>query len=203
MASGAPRLVKKYGNRRLYDTDESRYITLEELEARVRGGVDVRVVDAKTGEDLTQATLTQVIIEGRGAARFLSVPLLTQLVRMGDDALADFLGRYLTATLELYLQTRRGVQTLAPFNPLATVPFAAADALARMFGAQPAWPAPPPVAPPVAPSYVREAPRPPAAAPPPAAATDSAVDELRRELESLKQALRRQPAAGARPRRKK
>src|SRR5437016_11516826 len=85
-------LVKKYGNRRLYDTDQSKYITLEELAETVRQGKDVRVVDAKTGEDLTTATLAQIIIEWRGAARLLPQALLVQLIRMGDDSLAEFLG---------------------------------------------------------------------------------------------------------------
>ena len=89
-------LVKKYGNRRLYDTEESRYITLEELAGTVRQGKDVHVVDAKTGEDLTTATLAQIIIEGRGAGRLLPPALLVQLIRMGDDALAEFLGQYVT-----------------------------------------------------------------------------------------------------------
>ena len=88
--------VKKYSNRRLYDTIESRYITMEELAEKIRAGADVRVVDAKTNEDLTATTLTQIVVEGRGAARMLPVPLLTQLIRMGDDNLAEFFGRYVT-----------------------------------------------------------------------------------------------------------
>lgn len=59
--------IKKYSNRRLYDTSESRYVTLEELADKIRRGSDVRVIDAKTEEDLTQAILAQIIIESRGA----------------------------------------------------------------------------------------------------------------------------------------
>jgi len=66
-------IVKKYGNRRLYDTSDSRYITLENLADKVRQGAEVQVVDAKTGEDLTAPTLTQILIEGRGAGRLLPV----------------------------------------------------------------------------------------------------------------------------------
>ena len=62
-------VVKKYSNRRLYDTGDSRYITLEELAEKVRAGAEVRVIDAKTDEDLTQSTLAQIILESRGAAR--------------------------------------------------------------------------------------------------------------------------------------
>lgn len=162
-------VVKKYSNRRLYDTADSRYITLEELAAKVRAGADVQVVDARTGEDLTQATLTQIIIEGRGAARLLPVSLLVQLIRMGDDALAEFLGRYVSYALELYIQARHGAQAIAPYNPFATVPFSTASALARMFGA--------------APMGSGEPPRPSAGA--------DEVAQLRRELEELKAGLRR------------
>lgn len=131
--SRAPIVIKKYGNRRLYDTDLSRYVTLEELEDRVRRGDDVRVLDAKTSEDLTQQTLAQIILESRGAARLLPVPLLAQLIRMKDEALAEFFGRYVSTALELYLQARSGAEAVAPYVPMATVPFTASNALARMF----------------------------------------------------------------------
>lgn len=164
--------IKKYGNRRLYDTELSRYITMQELAERVQRGTDVQVIDAKTGADLTQATLVQLIIEGRGAARLLPVPLLTQLIRLHDDALSEFLGRYLAGALELYVQARSGAQSLAPYNPLANLPFGAADALARLFGgAMPGWGRPQPA---------------------PAAPTDD-VASLRRELDQLKQSLRKRP----------
>ncbi len=137
MTSAAPVTIKKYGNRRLYDTQDSRYITLEELAEKVRAGTDVRVVDVKTGADLTQPTLTQIIIESRGAAKLLPVNLLTQLIRLGDDALAEFLGRYVSGALEIYQQVRRGAQSVAPYNPLASLPLAATDALARLWMSNP------------------------------------------------------------------
>jgi polyhydroxyalkanoate synthesis repressor PhaR len=125
-------LIKKYGNRRLYDTDASRYITLEELADRVRGGTDVSIVDAQSGEDLTQPTLAQIIMESRGGARMLPARLLHELIRLGDDGLTDFFGRYVTLALELYRQARQNAQALATINPLATVPFAATSGLARL-----------------------------------------------------------------------
>lgn len=141
-------VVKKYTNRRLYDTAESRYITLDELAETIRQGKDVRVVDAKTNDDLTQQTLTQLILESRRASRLLPVPLLVQLIRMSDDALAEFFGRYMTWALELYQQARTGANAMAPYNPFATLPFAATNALARFFtGAAPwseGWREPPP-----------------------------------------------------------
>jgi len=126
-------LIKKYGNRRLYDTSDSRYVTLDELAAKIRTGVELRVVDAQTGDDLTQATLTQLVLETGHAARFLPVQLLTQMIRLSDDALAEFFSRYVTGALDLYLQAKRGVQSIASYNPLAQLPIAATDALARMW----------------------------------------------------------------------
>jgi polyhydroxyalkanoate synthesis repressor PhaR len=171
----APMIVKKYSNRRLYDTEDSRYITLDELAQKVRRGSDVRVVDAKTGDDLTQATLTQIILES-DAARLLPVSLLTQLVRMQDDALAEFFGRYVSTALELYNQARSGAHQVTPYFPFAQVPLQAADAFFRMFsGGPPPRPASPPP------------PRDPEPEPPPA--RDDVAD-LRRELEELKRAIR-------------
>jgi len=177
-------LIKKYGNRRLYDTAESRYITLEELAAIIQGGAEVRVVDAKTGADLTQATLTQIIIESRDAARMLPVPLLTQLIRLGDDALAEFLGRYLSSALDMYQQARRGLQAAAVYNPFAQVPLSATETLARMWMASP-FAAPPPAAP-TAPHN----PAPPAEPErPDASGQRNELAELRRELDELKRSV--------------
>jgi polyhydroxyalkanoate synthesis repressor PhaR len=131
-------VVKKYANRRLYDTSESRYITLDDLADRIRRGSDVQVLDAHTSEDLTQAILTQIILESRGGARLLPVKLLTRLIRMEDEALAEFFGRYVSWALEAYVNARQGARSLLPLNPLATAPFAATDALARLvLGATP------------------------------------------------------------------
>jgi len=160
-------LVKKYGNRRLYDTEASRYITQEELTQKIRKGTDVTVVDAKTGHDLTQATLTQLIIEGRGVGAFLPVSLLHQLIRLGDDSLAEFFNRYVQLALEMYLQVKSGASSLGPFNPFAAMnPFA--GALMRQLS--PAGPQP--------------------SAPPPPPPADNDVASLRRELEALKRSLR-------------
>ncbi|MEZ4223172.1 MAG: polyhydroxyalkanoate synthesis regulator DNA-binding domain-containing protein [Polyangiaceae bacterium] len=174
-------VIKKYSNRRLYDTEESRYITLDELTEKIRAGSDVAVVDAKTGEDLTQATLTQVILE-TSAAKLLPVPVLMRLVRMKDDALAEFFGQYVAVTLDLYLQAKHGAQAMRPYFPLASVPFSAGEALARMFSGINPWAGAPP------PPPARE----PMPSPPPAEERrDSDVQSLRQELEALKKELRR------------
>jgi polyhydroxyalkanoate synthesis repressor PhaR len=143
----SPVVIKKYGNRRLYDTGESRYITLEELAAKIRAGSDVRVVDAQTADDLTQVTLTQIVLETGNAAKFLPVQLLTQMIRLSDDSLAEFFSRYVTGALDLYLNAKRGVQQIAAYNPLTQLPLAASDAIARMWMGSPfGAPYPPPYA---------------------------------------------------------
>jgi polyhydroxyalkanoate synthesis repressor PhaR len=169
-------IVKRYSNRRLYDTDESRYITMTELADKIRQGSDIRVVDARTGDDLTQVTLTQIIIESRGAGRLLPVPLLMQLIRLGDDALAEFLGRYMTTALEMYLQLKRGAQSVTPYFPFAQMPMDASSAFARMMMGAAPW---------------MEQPAAPPAPPPPPAAHSADVADLRRELEELKQSLKK------------
>ena len=184
------RIVKKYSNRRLYDTDDSQYITLDELAELVRDGSDVFIQDAKTGADLTQATLAQVILESRGGGRLLPVPLLVQMIRMGDDALAEFLGRYMSWAMELYLHAKQGSNALFPMNPLAQLPFTASNALARMImGGNPFRDRPERRSPPKEPRL--EAPPPPESTPPPPAPTNpNDVAELRRELDELKRSLR-------------
>jgi polyhydroxyalkanoate synthesis repressor PhaR len=167
-------LIKKYSNRRLYDTAKSRYISQEELAETIRAGTDVQVVDAKTGADLTQLTLAQIIFESKNAARLLPVPLLVQLIRLSDSFLAEFMGQYVSAALDLYLQMKQGAQSLSPYLPFGGLPFGGGP-FGRFFGgAAPAAPAPAP-----APA--------PAAAPP----RESDVAALRRELDELKASLRK------------
>jgi polyhydroxyalkanoate synthesis repressor PhaR len=221
-------LVKKYPNRRLYDTRASRYITLDDLEKMVRQGEDVAVQDAQDGRDLTQETLTQIILD-RGGGRILPAALLLRLIRLDDAALGEFLTRYVSWALEIYLQARGGAQALLPLNPLATAPFAATDAIARLVLGATQWARPrAPMAPvdPMPPPFVGEpappedVPPPPSAsaphiveampmipAPPPARSTTPSEigDEmlrLRREIEALKESLGG-PAARPRPAKKK
>lgn len=169
-------IVKKYANRRLYDTDISRYVTLDELAARIRDGADVRVVDAKTGTDLTQGVLTQIILESRGAGKLLPSSFLFQLIRMDDEDIALFMGRYLTWALEIYLQAKQASAHLGPFGALAQAPFQATSALARLFGEARPW----------------GIPEPPGIQPTPYVAPDSTRDELdalRAEMDELKRSL--------------
>ena len=81
------RLIKRYESRKLYDTEESRYVSLDEIAGWVRTGQEVRVVDNATGSDVTSQTLTQIILdEGRRGTSFLPSELLHDLVRMGERA---------------------------------------------------------------------------------------------------------------------
>jgi polyhydroxyalkanoate synthesis repressor PhaR len=87
------RLIKRYGNRKLYDVEASRYVTLDGIRALVQAGEDVRVVDNDSGEDLTRVTFAQIIYEAEkktnGGGGGLSLPLLRRLVQFGDEAVRD------------------------------------------------------------------------------------------------------------------
>jgi polyhydroxyalkanoate synthesis repressor PhaR len=81
------RLIKRYESRKLYDTEESRYVSLEEIASWIRQGQEVRVVDNATSNDVTSQTLAQIILdEGRRGTSFIPSDLLHELVRMGERA---------------------------------------------------------------------------------------------------------------------
>lgn len=93
-------VIKRYSNRKLYDTQESRYVTLEELEEMIRAGKEIRVLDVATGEDLTSVTLAQILLESERAHRAaLPTAFLHQLIKHGE-AWQDFVQRALRASLE-------------------------------------------------------------------------------------------------------
>lgn len=82
------RLIKRYESRKLYDTEESRYVSLEEISAWVREGQEIKVVDNASGGDVTSQTLTQIILdEGRRGTSFLPSDLLHDLIRVGERAM--------------------------------------------------------------------------------------------------------------------
>ncbi|HEX5719568.1 MAG TPA: polyhydroxyalkanoate synthesis regulator DNA-binding domain-containing protein [Thermoanaerobaculia bacterium] len=84
------RLIKRYESRKLYDTEESRYVSLDEISGWIRQGQEVKVVDNATGGDVTSQTLTQIILdEGRRGTSFLPSELLHDLVRMGERAVSS------------------------------------------------------------------------------------------------------------------
>lgn len=95
-------VLKKYSNRRLYDTERSRYVNLDDVATMIRAGEEVRVEDAKTGEDLTREVLLQVVVELHGGMDFLPVGLLRRIIRAtGDDPFQRVLRQQLASALEL------------------------------------------------------------------------------------------------------
>ncbi len=105
-------LIKKYGNRRLYDTAGSRYVNLDDLAAHIRAGREVRVVDAKTGKDLTRVVLTQIITEdAKDKPTGLPLELLRQLIITSDEVGQEFLMWYLKSAFDTYQKVQDTVQS--------------------------------------------------------------------------------------------
>ena len=102
------RVIKKYPNRRLYDTEISSYITLEEVRQLVVDGEEFEVRDAKSGEDLTRSVLLQIIAEHeeRGQPMF-TTQLLSQIIRFYGDSLQGFMGSYLERSLQVFLDQQQ------------------------------------------------------------------------------------------------
>ena len=97
-------LLKKYTNRRLYETEKSIYVTLDYVTDIIRHGRKIKVVDAKTGEDVTSAILTQIVFEeARKKKYLLPDPLLYLIIQYGENVLTDFFEKYLEQTIKNYL----------------------------------------------------------------------------------------------------
>jgi polyhydroxyalkanoate synthesis repressor PhaR len=97
------RVIRKYANRRLYDSKESRHLTLDEVRQLVVDGERLRVEDAKTGEDLTRSVLLQIIVEREEAGEpLLSAALLEQLIRFYGGEMQGFLSNYLERSVEAF-----------------------------------------------------------------------------------------------------
>ena len=157
------RTIKKYGNRRLYDTVQKRYINLEELCELVRSGEDVTVVDARSGRDLTKEVLLQVVLDVLQGADFFPPRLLHRIIRSTGDA---------PWQRSLRQQLATGIELLS----------AQMDHVERIFGTTPPS-SPPPTA---------QADEPPEEPPEPPRANSTApeVDELRARLAALEERLR-------------
>jgi polyhydroxyalkanoate synthesis repressor PhaR len=103
-------VIKRYSNRKLYDTQESRYVTLEEIEEMIRAGREIFVVDATSGEDLTSVTLTQIILENeRNRRANLPSAFLHQLIKHGE-AWQDFVQRTMRSSLEGFVSSQRDME---------------------------------------------------------------------------------------------
>jgi len=111
MVKGAEKVtIKKYANRRLYDTESSSYITLDRLAAMIREGRDFEVVDAKTGEDITHQVLTQIIVdeESRGST-MLPVNFLRQLIGLYGGQMQGAVPTYLEAAMDAFQKNQQAV----------------------------------------------------------------------------------------------
>jgi polyhydroxyalkanoate synthesis repressor PhaR len=106
-----PRVIRKYPNRRLYDTVESRYVTLADVRRLVIEGVDFVVLDRKTQQDITRSILLQVIAEQEGAgAALMSRDFLSQVIRSYGNGLHELVGRYLDESLRLFTRGERDLR---------------------------------------------------------------------------------------------
>lgn len=105
--SGAPRLIKKYPNRRLYDTHTSAYITLADVKQLVLDVQAFQVVDAKSGEDLTRSILLQIILEEEsGGKPMFSAPALSQIIRFYGHAMQGVMGSYLEKNIQAFMEVQ-------------------------------------------------------------------------------------------------
>lgn len=181
--SGASVVIKKYANRRLYNTATSAYVTLDHLSEMVRAGVDFTVLDAKTNEDITRSVLTQIIFEeeSKQGQNLLPVQFLRRLIRFYGDSMQGFLPAYLEMSMERFSDAQeqwRGqiAKAWVGKNPAGSVFEEQAKANMAMFEqAMRLW-AP----------FAAQTPPP---APPPPAEDDTDIGDLRRQMETMQRQL--------------
>lgn len=148
-----PVIIKKYANRRLYDTESSSYITLDHLSAMTRAGREFKVVDAKSGEDITHNVLTQIIMEEetRGTT-MLPVSFLRQLISMYGDQMQAMVPHYLEASMEAFRRNQEQFRSALtgmietssnPFETMARQNMAMVKAATEMWARGPMVATPP------------------------------------------------------------
>ncbi len=172
-------VIKKYENRRLYDTVGSRYVNLEEVAEMIRSGADVQVVDAATGEDLTRVVLTQIIVDdAKAPGSAFPVDMLREMVIASGRLSQESMVKYMRAMFDMYQNAYRSFTP--PVNPF--------DYLQMMGGARPAAPVPEP------PRVQAESPQ--------QKEAESRVRELQRRVAELENMISRSPAPRATKKRK-
>jgi polyhydroxyalkanoate synthesis repressor PhaR len=205
----APVVIKKYANRRLYNTATSAYVTLDHLSQMVKDKTDFVVYDAKTGDDITRSVLTQIIFEeeSKGGQTLLPIPFLRQLISFYGDSLQGVVPQYLEMSMAQFArnqeQMRRYLQNAFGFNPfqqfeaMGKQNMAMFEQAMRMFnpfqrpdqaglgqgGLGHGGQAMPQAA------NGQEAPARPDTPAAPAAANDTAIDDLKRKLDELQNQL--------------
>jgi polyhydroxyalkanoate synthesis repressor PhaR len=180
--------IKKYANRRLYNTATSCYVTLDYLSQLVKGGADFAVYDAKTGEDITRSVLTHIIVEEEAKGQsMLPVSFLRNLISFYGDSLQVVVPRYLEQTMHAFARnqeqirsyfcgTLEGLMPFASFDEVSKQQLALFDQAMRMF----------------APFYSGASlngGKPESAESKPAASADAQINELRSQLDKIKQQL--------------
>jgi polyhydroxyalkanoate synthesis repressor PhaR len=115
--------IKKYANRRLYDTESSTYITLDKLAQMVREGREFEVVDAKSGDDITRQVLTQIIVdeEARGGATMLPINFLKQIIGLYGNSMQNMVPQYLEAAMDAFQRNQSAVRDAFSGNLLADI----------------------------------------------------------------------------------
>ena len=187
----APVVIKKYANRRLYNTATSAYVTLDHLCQMVKEKTDFVVYDAKTGDDITRSVLTQIIVEeeNKGGQTLLPIPFLRQLISFYGDSLQGVVPQYLEMSMtqfarnqeqmRSYMQNAFGFNPFQQFESMGKQNMAMFEKAMRMFNpfnaAQDGSPTP---------AQANGAAEP-AKADPAAAGKDAAIDELKRKLDEL------------------
>lgn len=163
-------IIKKYGNRRLYNTAESRYVNLDEVAQMIRDGLDVRVVDANSGEDLTRLVLTQIIVENAKVPESaFPLDMLRQMVVASGKLTQESVLNYTQTMLDMYRNAYRA------FSPPLT-PFDVFQSMMSSAGQTPQSPASPPASDP--------------------ASAQTEVTELRRRIEELEKLVARSSSSG-------
>ena len=194
----APVVIKKYANRRLYNTSTSAYVTLEHLSQMVKDKTDFVVYDAKTGDEITRSVLTQIIFEeeSKGGQTLLPIPFLRQLISFYGDSLQGVVPQYLEMSMAQFARNQEqmrgylqnafgfnpfqqfetmGKQNMAMFEQAMRVfnPFRAGQAGTGQSAANGQEPSPPQAA----------------APPPPAPQGEVVIDDLKRKLDELQSQL--------------
>ncbi len=194
----APVVIKKYANRRLYNTSTSAYVTLEHLSQMVKDKTDFVVYDAKTGDEITRSVLTQIIFEeeSKGGQTLLPIPFLRQLISFYGDSLQGVVPQYLEMSMAQFARNQEqmrgylqnafgfnpfqqfetmGKQNMAMFEQAMRVfnPFRAGQAGPGQLAANGQEPSPPQAA----------------APPPPAPQGEVVIDDLKRKLDELQSQL--------------
>lgn len=192
----APVVIKKYANRRLYNTATSAYVTLDHLSQMVKEKTDFVVYDAKTGEDITRSVLTQIIVEeeSKGGQTLLPIPFLRQLISFYGDSLQGVVPQYLEMSMtqfarnqeqmRSYMQNAFGFNPFQQFESMGKQNMAMFENAMRMFNPFGAGQNPPGPQSPSPANGSAEPPKP-QAAPTPAPEKDDAIDDLKRKLDEL------------------